>query len=110
MSISAPRKRTKCVLVLPDDLMQMIFSNLDTKEKVVAEVVCKQWHQLLKAGGRHWDIDFDVDEVVSRTANLTTNDVESSAHPPTAVISRWAALHAVLESASPPILQQDFSI
>jgi hypothetical protein len=91
MSSSPPRKRTNCLLVLPDDLMHVVFSKLNTREKVIAAVVCKQWDQLLKVGGRHWDIDFNIDEVVSRTA-LPTNDEASSAHQPSVVIGRCGAL------------------
>jgi hypothetical protein len=83
------------VLVVPDDVMHMIFSDLDTRVKVNAGLVCKQWDQLLKvrpAAGRHWIIDFNINSVVARTALAETHK-ESFAHQPAIAAGRCDTVH-----------------
>jgi hypothetical protein len=68
-------KRTHHIATFPDDLMHVIFSRLEFKDKINAGQVCKQWDQLLKAGtddARHWIVDYDVDTLVSSTAFKAT--------------------------------------
>jgi hypothetical protein len=65
------QRRASYALVLPDDLMHVIFSQLDMMAKFNAGLACKNWDPLLRAAtpaARHWVIDFNVDKVVPRTA------------------------------------------
>jgi hypothetical protein len=96
MSRFVARKRTSYILVLPDDLMHIIFSNLDMKEKVTAGMVCKHWDRVLRSStpaGRHWVIDFKVNQVVC-TASATT-DKYSLAHHPSVAIGRCGSVSSV---------------
>jgi hypothetical protein len=45
------------VIVLPDDIMHIVFSRLEFRDRVNVGAACKQWEQLLQAGtdvARHW--------------------------------------------------------
>jgi hypothetical protein len=71
MGRSGSPKRIRYVATVPDDLMHVIFSKLDFKDKINAGKVCKQWDQLLKSGtadARHWVVDYNIDSIVSSRA------------------------------------------
>jgi hypothetical protein len=98
MSRSVARKResTSYIIVLPDDLMHIIFAKLDMRDKVNAGMVCKQWDQVLRAStpaGRHWVINFNANRA-ARAASGTL-DKDSSAHHSSVAIGRYGSVPSV---------------
>jgi hypothetical protein len=76
MGRSGSAKRVQYHVNLPDDLMHVILSSLDFRDKINAGVVCKQWDRVLKAGSgtaRHWVIHFSVNSLVSKSALRTSS-------------------------------------
>jgi hypothetical protein len=61
-------KRIRHIATFPDELMHVIFSKLEFKDRITSGFVCKQWEKMLKAGKdtpRHWVVDYNVDSCVS---------------------------------------------
>jgi hypothetical protein len=90
MGRSNSPKRTSYILVLPLDLLHIILSKLNFRDKVNAGLVCKQWEELLTAStpaARHWIVDYNIDRVVNSPA-FTTANMDSFSHQPSLVIVR----------------------
>jgi hypothetical protein len=84
MGRSGSVKRARHIAALPDELMHIIFYELDFKSKICAGLACKQWDQLLKDGtaaARHWDIDYKVARIVALPDDDKTQSKESLDHP-----------------------------
>jgi hypothetical protein len=96
MDIQVSAEASTGILSLPNDLMYLLVSKLDFRNKVVVGMVCKQWGHLLRAGtARHWNVRYDVDKIVSSTAFSGTAKLqmkEFSKHP-SAVIARWVTTY-----------------
>ncbi len=89
-------KRTKCVEVLPHDVLQIIFSRLEFRDKVRAGLVCKQWDQLLKTGSlpaKHWEVHYNINKIVSRTAYKRRGDIPELADG----ILRYATIYSLAQ-------------
>jgi hypothetical protein len=62
-------KLTTQMAALPHDVMNIIFSKLEFRDKIKAGQVSRHWDQLLKTGpaaARHWVVDYDMDAILSR--------------------------------------------
>lgn len=56
------------ISVLPDDILHLIFSNLDFGDKVTAGLVCTRWDKVLRgklSGKPHWDVWYNLDSICS---------------------------------------------
>jgi hypothetical protein len=54
---------------LPEEILHMIFSKLNTREIINAGMVCGEWDKLVKAGTpatRHWVTPHNLDNTLSR--------------------------------------------
>jgi hypothetical protein len=89
-------KRISQITTFPDDLMHVIFSKLEFRDKINASQVCKLWDQLLKAStddARHWVVDYNVDTLVSSPAFKATRKLHHSAQSST-LVERCVTVHA----------------
>jgi hypothetical protein len=90
MGKRASHRLNSDVIVLPDDIMHIVLSRLEFRDKVNAGAVCKHWEQLLQSGtavSRHWVVDYNIDRVVSSEA-LTARDQGHATNGPTNAIGR----------------------
>jgi hypothetical protein len=90
----ARQKRLMDIRVLPDDLMHIIFAKLDFRGKINAGIVCKLWDELLRTNtpaARQWVIDYNVDEIVLRSACMAKLG-DAFSQQPSLVIVRCAAV------------------
>jgi hypothetical protein len=90
MGRSPSPNRTSFILALPLDLLHIILSKLNFRDKVNAGLVCKQWEELLTAStpaARHWVVDYNVDRVVNSPA-FTTANMDSFLQQPSLAVVR----------------------
>jgi hypothetical protein len=89
-------KSIRHIATFPDDLMHVIFSRLEFKDKINAGQVCKQWDRLLKADtddARHWVVDYNVDTHVLSTAFKATRKLYHTKHS-TTMVERCDTVHS----------------
>jgi hypothetical protein len=87
-------KRRSYNIILPNDVLRIIFADLSFMDKINSGLVCKQWDQVLRGGtpdARHWVVDFNVDRAVRNTAP-TTEDTNSLLQQPSGTIVRYVIL------------------
>jgi hypothetical protein len=85
-----PLKRMLHIAAFPDELMHIIFSKLEFRDKVNAGLVCKEWDNLLKTctgAARHWDIKYVVKRIV---ASPVAEKQHFTSADSTASVARWA--------------------
>jgi hypothetical protein len=88
-----PRESTLSILLLPDDVVHLVFLKLNFKDKINAGLVCKQWDHLLRAGtaaARHWVINYSVDRII--TSKAFTGNEGSVGGDPNLDIGRYVIL------------------
>ncbi len=92
MEGSAPRKRKLHIAAFPEELLHIIFSKLDLKDKLNAGLVCKEWDKLLKSctgAARHWDIKYSVKRTLAST---NANKKDFRPWLSSVSLARWASL------------------
>eukprot|EP00884_Botryococcus_braunii_P000021 jgi/Botrbrau1/10019/Bobra.0012s0106.1 len=80
----------------PDDVLHLVFSYLTFRDKVTAGLVCKRWDEALRGkllGHNHWDVHYNLDNLVSVTMSMTQPQQSSSLHP-LKKAGRWFARRA----------------
>jgi hypothetical protein len=63
----ASMKRSSYDILLPDEVLRIIFADLGILYKVNVGLLCMQWDEVLRAGTpdtRHWVVDCNVDHAV----------------------------------------------
>jgi hypothetical protein len=92
MGTPGSAKRMRHIAGFPDELMHIIFSKLDFRDKIKAGMAWKQWDQLLKAGtpaARHWDINYNV-ERIEPNPDVTKEFRRIPSDHPSASVGRYA--------------------
>lgn len=93
----ASRMRLACVRTLPDEIMHVIFNQLELNDKINAGIVCRHWEQLLRAGSlaaEHWIVDYN-DDVMASTQPFMIQRMDVSSQTASTCTSQTASRYTL---------------